>query len=82
MPLLRRLFGVLMLPWAMAAQADDLISIYEDALLNDQQLSAAQAERDAGLETVVQARAGLLPEVSLQAQNLWNRNQYQVQGAK
>ncbi len=82
MPLLRRLFGVLMLPWAMAAQADDLISIYEDALLNDQQLSAAQAERDAGLETVVQARAGLLPEVSLQAQNLWNRNQYQVQGGE
>lgn len=82
MPLPSTLFGVFMLLWVMTAQADDLVSIYEDALLNDQQFSAAQAEHRAGLETVLQARAGLLPELSLQAQNLWTRNQYQVQGGE
>lgn len=61
----------------LASQADDLLSIYQDALLNDQQWSGAQAEQQAGLEAEVQARAGLLPELSLQAQSAWNRTQYQ-----
>ncbi|WP_438300413.1 TolC family outer membrane protein [Pseudomonas sp. NMS19W] len=62
------------------ACADDLVSIYQEALRNDLQFSAAQAEHQAGLETVIQARAGLLPELSVQAQSVWSRNEYQFEG--
>ncbi|MDD0975998.1 TolC family outer membrane protein [Pseudomonas fontis] len=83
MPLFPKLLGLLLLlGQTMVVQGDDLVTIYQDALLNDRQFSAAQAEREAGLENVIQARAGLLPEVSLQAQNLWNRSQYQVEGGE
>ncbi|AZL66746.1 TolC family outer membrane protein [Pseudomonas oryziphila] len=78
MPIAARLLALALGCLALPTQADDLLSIYQEALHNDQQWSAAQAEHQAGLEAEVQARAGLLPELSLQAQNAWNRTQYQL----
>lgn len=47
------------------ASAADLLQIYKDALANDAQYSSARASQVAGLEKVVQGRAGLLPNVAL-----------------
>ena len=47
------------------ASAADLLQIYKDALANDAQYSSARASQVAGLEKVVQGRAGLLPSVAL-----------------
>jgi len=61
-----------------SAQAADLLQVYRQALLNDAQFAAAQAQQRAGLELVEQRRAGLLPQLSLDAQNTWNQTQYEV----
>jgi outer membrane protein len=45
----------------------DLLEVYRDALANDAQFAAARAEYEAGQEFVVQARAGLLPNVGASA---------------
>ncbi|MCY1268879.1 Outer membrane protein TolC [compost metagenome] len=60
------------------AHAADLLQVYRQALLHDAQFAAAQAQHRAGLERVEQGRAGLLPQLSLDAQNMWNQTQYQV----
>lgn len=57
---------------SMHAGAADLVSIYREAMQNDSVLAAAQAQRRAGDERVPQARAGLLPSLSLNAQTNWN----------
>ncbi|MDY0007899.1 MAG: TolC family outer membrane protein [Spongiibacteraceae bacterium] len=59
--------------WAM-----DLLQAYRGALLNDAQFAAAQAQHRAGLEQVVQRRAGLLPQLSLNAQSNWGTTEYEV----
>jgi len=61
-----------------SVQAADLLQLYREALRNDVQFAAAQAQHQAGLEQVVQRRAGLLPMLSLDAQNTWNQTQYEV----
>jgi outer membrane protein len=46
-----------------AANAEDLMSIYQQALQNDPTIAQAKATRDANAEVVPQAYAGLLPNV-------------------
>src|SRR2546430_2544730 len=48
-----------------AAAAEDLVQIYRDAIANDPTLASARATWTATQETVPQARAGLLPSVTL-----------------
>lgn len=50
-----------------AARADDLLQIYRDALANDPVLASARANWAATQESMPQARAGLLPAVTLAA---------------
>ena len=47
------------------ATAEDLLQIYRDAVANDPTLASARANWDATQEAVPQARAGLLPSVTL-----------------
>ncbi len=67
----RRLLGVVM-PAAFglavqsgAAFGEDLLQIYRDAVRNDPALASAQANWEATQELVPQARAGLLPTVTV-----------------
>ena len=46
------------------AHAADLLQIYRDALSNDAAYASARATRDAGLESLPQGRAAILPTVS------------------
>lgn len=52
-------------------QAAALADIYQQALANDPQLKSAEATYLAGREAEPQARAGLLPNVNLQANTTW-----------
>jgi outer membrane protein len=47
------------------AAAEDLLQIYRDAVANDPTLASARASWEASQEAVPQARAGLLPSVTL-----------------
>ena len=73
--------GWLMWAWLLgcaAVQGDDLLEVYQRALLHDPQYAAAQAQRRAGDERRIQGRAGLLPQVSLDAQNSWSETEYDL----
>lgn len=75
----------LLLGWALFClagqlQADDLMDIYHQALLHDAQFAAALAQRRVGDERLIQGRAGLLPQVSLDAQTTWSETEYDVAG--
>jgi len=48
------------------AQADDLLSVYQQALLNDTVVLKAQAQFEIVKEDIVQARSALLPQISAQ----------------
>ena len=48
-----------------AARAEDLLQIYREAVANDPTLASARANWEATQELVPQARAGLLPSVTL-----------------
>jgi outer membrane protein len=63
---------------APGAWAVDLVGIYRDALSQDPVYGSARAAFAAALEIAPQARAGLLPSVSLDA--AYNRNMRQVEG--
>ena len=52
--------------------AADLMQVYRDAIANDAKFSAARAQHEAGQEKVVQGRAGLLPQVGMDANTTWN----------
>lgn len=60
------------------ARSDDLLRVYQDALANDARFTSAQAEYRAGLEALPLRRAGLLPRLSLEAQDskMHHRQQY------
>lgn len=55
------------LAFAGGAQAADLLQVWRDAQSFDAQYAGARASRDAGIEKLPQARAGLLPSLSLSA---------------
>lgn len=61
------LTAVLALGASQRVAAEDLLQIYHEALQNDPALAAARANWEATQERVPQARAGLLPNVSLSA---------------
>ena len=59
--------AALLLTMSIDADAEDLIQVYREALLHDPALAAARANWQATQERVPQARAGLLPNVTLSA---------------
>jgi outer membrane protein len=65
----------LLLSTTLPAQAADLIEIYRAALTNDAQFAAARAQHLASREKLPQARAGLLPSVTLSASTSWNETE-------
>ncbi|KPJ88438.1 MAG: hypothetical protein AMJ53_16835, partial [Gammaproteobacteria bacterium SG8_11] len=48
--------------------AENLLEVYELALSNDATMKAAQFEFEAAREAIPQARAGLLPDISIRLQ--------------
>ena len=58
--------------FSSGAMAADLMQVYQDALANDAKFAAARAQLEAGQESVVQGRAGLLPQLGLSADAAWN----------
>lgn len=55
--------------------AVDLMQVYRDAQSNDPTFAAARATLEAGQEKRPQARAGLLPSLSLSGNTTWNENE-------
>ncbi len=55
--------------------AADLMQVYRDAQDNDPTFAAARATLDAGTEKTPQARAGLLPSLTLSGNTVWNKNE-------
>ena len=79
-PMMKRALAITLSATACAslpAAGEDLIQIYRDALANDPTLASARATWEATQEAVPQARAGLLPAVTLQGnanrQNFYER---------
>lgn len=64
--------------WAGSVQAASLAEIYRLALDNDPQLKAAQATYQADAEALPQARAGLLPTLSLSANSSYRDSDFSV----
>jgi outer membrane protein len=52
--------------------AEDLLSVARAALANDAQFQSARAQREATSEKLPQARAGLLPSLTLNGTTQWN----------
>ncbi len=63
------------------AWSADLLSVYRQAQARDAGFAAAQAQREAGQEKVVQGRAGLLPNLGLSAHSTWNEVDVRYPGA-
>src|SRR5216117_1986659 len=57
---------------AVPARAADLLQIYRDALANDANYASARATRDAGLESLPQGLAQILPTVNATAFTQYN----------
>ncbi len=56
--------------------AADLMQVYREAQDNDPTFAAARATLEAGRERTPQARAGLLPSLTLSGNTVWNENEY------
>lgn len=76
--ILRLTWGAALLSGCGSVQATDLDEAYRQALENDAQYAAVQAQRRAGNERLIQGRAGLLPQISLDAQSSWSETEYGV----
>jgi len=63
----RAVLVVITMGCGISAQAADLLEVYQLAVENDARLQAAGFEFQASNEAIVQARAGLLPEISFEA---------------
>jgi outer membrane protein len=70
--------SLLVLP---AVQASDLLQAYRDALSSDPVYASARFARDAGLENIPQARAGLLPTIGIGASTQVNHYLEGIRGA-
>ncbi len=77
---LKPLFLALTLALAPAAQAANLSDVFRDAVAYDAQYAAARAAWQAGQEKSVQGRAGLLPNVSLGGNALYNSVDSSLEG--
>lgn len=60
--------------------AADLMQVYREAQNNDPTFAAARATLDAGQEKQPQARAGLLPSLTLSGNTVWNKNELSTHG--
>ena len=69
--------AALFLP-AASASAIDIADAYRDALENDPVLGAAQASFTARKELIPQARANLLPSLSMSGSTSWNERSFPV----
>jgi outer membrane protein len=58
--------------------AADLMQVYREAQDNDPTFAAARATLDAGREKTPQARAALLPSLTLSGNTVWNDNEVKV----
>ena len=67
-----RIALVFALSISQPALSTDLLSAYQDALAYDAQYTAARANRNAGIEKLPQARAGLLPTLQVSANSQMN----------
>ena len=65
---------------AASAHAADLLQVYRDALANDATYASARATRDAGLESLPQGLAQILPSVSATAFTQYNVVNIDVRG--
>src|SRR5256885_5614105 len=63
------------------ARAADLLQIYRDALANDATYASARAARDAGLESLPQGLAQILPTVNATAFTQENNTNISFRGA-
>jgi outer membrane protein len=66
---------------AVPARSADLLQIYRDALANDATYASARATRDAGLESLPQGLAQILPTVSATAFTQANNTNISFRGA-
>ena len=57
---------------AGTAQANDLLTVYREAVAYDAQFAAARASLAAGKEKEAQGLSGLLPTIGLSANTTWN----------
>ena len=60
--------------------AADLMQVYRDAQSNDPTFAVARATLEAGQEKQPQARAGLLPSLTLSGNTVWNENELSTHG--
>ena len=65
---------------AASAHSADLLQVYRDALANDAAYASARATRDAGLESLPQGLAQILPSVSATAFTQYNAVNIDVRG--
>ena len=81
-PTIRRLSLVVgALFCAAPVSATNLLQVYREALVNDQQYLAARATAEAGREKGPQGLSGLLPTISASANTTWNDNKYNASNA-
>lgn len=68
------LAGLIAVACLRTGWAEDLLGVYQDALINDPQLAEAAANRLADFETKPQARALLLPDIRVSGQQGYEFN--------
>ncbi len=68
----KKILATSLLALSINSAADSLLDIYNDALENDPQYKSAEFSYLSGKEIKVQGRAGLLPNISINAQTNWN----------
>jgi len=81
MPQLRIALPLIVALSAAPARAADLLQIYREALANDATYASARATRDAGLESLPQGRAQILPTVNATAFTQYNEVDLSFRGA-
>src|SRR5712691_8252797 len=72
MPQLRFALSLILALCAAPARGADLLQIYRDALANDSAYASARATRDAGLESLPQGLAQVLPTLNATAFTQYN----------
>ena len=70
-PVLLRLIFLALL--SQPSAADNLMTIYQDAVLQDAQYQSAKALFDATQERIPQSKAAMLPSVALTGNTTWNK---------
>ena len=79
---MKRLVSLLVTPLLVSPLlAADLMQVYRDAQANDATYAGARSTLEAGRERMPQARAGLLPTLSLTANSFWNENDLYLRGS-